>query len=164
MKSQKIAVGTRLMVPFYGVCEVVAADSELILGQDLFFYQLKPAESNTLLKIPANQFARLGIRSLASPGRLATILGSQPDGIKVDGAYAHQRMTDWKNLLRSGETGCRLKLLVKMDSLEKEGIQFSLAEQDLRKRALLSFRHELELVLDLSASEADRLVNEAVAC
>lgn len=151
------------MVPLRGLCEIVAVQEEEMLGQTHLFYEMRPLAEEGIVKIPASQLEAQGIRATLSPERMEQLLqqdlecGEPPEG------KPHQRLKKWVQMLRSDGIGARLRVLVLLNRLEKKGERLSKKEQELQDQIRLAFRHEVETVMDLSAPQAGRKVNLAIA-
>ena len=156
------SVGAQVMVPFQGLCEIVGAQKEEILGKETLFYQIQPVGSPTLLKIPAHQMLKQGIRLKASADQIEEILEATPEAFHYKRERPFTRMRMWTQLLRSGQPGCRRELLRRLDLVEQAGEKLTREEIALRERVRSAFRHEVEAVLDISTLHAGKRVNESV--
>lgn len=162
-KTPRYKQGDLVMVPLRGLCEIVSAHEEEILGAVHLFYEMKPLADESILKIPSGQMAAQGIRPTMTQVAMEQLLDCEPDPCELPEGRPHQRLKRWVEILRSGDAGCRRRVLCMLNDLQDKGDKLSKSEQELQEKIRLAFRHEIETVLGLSAPQAGRRVNLALS-
>ncbi|MBS2039270.1 hypothetical protein JST97_30075 [bacterium] len=152
-------LGSQIYEPFLGLCTVVDSTEETMLGVSQMFYELKPMEGTSKVKVPASQMASRGIRSLMSAAQiqreLSTTRGSWEDPGRE--TYA-QRLRRWTQLLRSGQVGGAYEFLWDWKKLSELGTRFSPKEVEMHSNVQRVMIQEIAEVLQISTEKASSMI------
>ena len=95
--------GATVYEPFLGLCTIVSSTQETMLGVEQMFYQLRPPQGTSVVKVPASQMTSRGIRPLMSEAELEGVLVFElPNPEEKEETYG-QRLRRWTERLRSGD-------------------------------------------------------------
>lgn len=156
-------VGVQLVEPFLGLCTVVGLTQERILGQEQWYYQLRPAQGRSTLKIPAHQMSSRGIRPVMQRHEIDSALSHLPDGLSCDAEESHgQRMLRWVSNLRSGDQRATPETLRELKVRQALGHTLSGKESELMTTLCQTLRQEIALAFNTTASRAGARLNQAI--
>lgn len=156
--------GMTVSAPITGMCEVVGVKEQEILGERHRMLVLKPFDEELgLLTIPENRWGEMGLRELVGAEKAEEVLGASVE-LDPPKSKPHLRIKAWTNLLRTGQFGVRKRVLLEFESLKgSKGVRISRDETKLMDRIRDNFRRELELALDINASQAGRKLSAALS-
>lgn len=154
--------GSTVYEPFLGLCTIVASTQETMLGVQQWFYQLRPPEGSSVVKVPASQMAARGIRPLMSLAELETVL--QPEEKPSEDAEENygQRLRRWTDRLRSGEVAGATGILRELRGLTSRGVRLSPKEGELQDSLNKTVKQEIAAVMGISLGKAGLRLNQAV--
>lgn len=146
--------GMMASVPLSGICSVVAVEETEILGDKHRMVVLEPQDGEGQVKVPAKQLEARGIRPLAEPETLTSLLEGELDVEPPAKVPPHRRIKKWTRILRQEGVGARPQVLLEMAALAESGAKISKKERAFEEKVRLNFRREMEEVLELSPIQA----------
>lgn len=155
-------VGIQVMEPFRGLCTVVGYRSEVVLGNPVWLYELKPAGNASTLKIPAQQMHTQGVRRLVSGDTMATILETAKSCRPETAEDQGQRMRRWVSQLRAGSPTAFVAILRELLQLQVQGQRLSSQEAELEVSLSRNLRQEISQAFNVSPAQASRQMRVAV--
>ena len=155
--------GATVYEPFLGLCTIVSSTQETMLGVEQMFYQLRPPQGTSVVKVPASQMTSRGIRPLMSEAELEGVLVFElPNPEEKEETYG-QRLRRWTERLRSGDHFGATKVLREIRVLVSRGVRLSPKENELQETLNRTVRQEIAAVLGISPGKASVRLSQAVA-
>jgi len=156
------AIGEQVIDPLHGMCEILAAEEQDILGMRSLYYVLKPHGEQGVLKIPAAVITAHGVRRPLSRRQLQQLLHVPMDPSTLPHDKPHQRFKAWIDMLRTGHAEAGRRVLWEAQRVQADR-KLSPQEVELRERVSLAFRQEVQSVMGLDDEQTGRFVQKAVA-
>lgn len=153
----ELPVGSEVMVPFWGLCEVLDLVDGNVGGQPARLYILQPEAVSHTIQIPQHNAEELGVRPLLGPEQVAAALAGPHSAPFIPEEHPKVRYGRLMSLLRAGQPAARRQVLAVLNRVP----ELEPYEQELRDRVSRNFRRELERSLGLSDAEAAELVRAA---
>lgn len=156
------AVGERVIDPLHGMCEILAAEEQEILGTRSLYYVLKPEGEAGVLKIPVSATVAHGVRRPLSRRQLQQLLHVPMDPSTLPHDKPHQRFKAWIDLLRTGDAEAGRRVLWEAQRVQADR-KLSPQEVELRERVSMAFHQEVQAVMGLDEEQTGRFIEKAVA-
>lgn len=154
-------IGQQVMVPMRGMCTVEDVKEEVMLGQSHKFVHLRPHRGEGVIKMPVNQLADQGVRSIETKEQILAVLEDETPVEDLSQMASFERLDLWTDKIRSGDYGTRIQVLREIALAEKKS-QLDRQEQKFKKQLRLAARREIETALKTSAASAGRRLNLAL--
>lgn len=154
--------GSVVYEPFLGCCTVVGSTQETILGVEQWFYQLQPAQGNSVVKVPAKQMAARGIRPLMTSDQMEGVLQGESEATSQAQETYAQRLRRWTEQLRSGEHHRALGMLREFNALQTGGARLSPKESEMHETVQRTTLQEIATVMQISQGKASAKLSEAL--
>jgi RNA polymerase-interacting CarD/CdnL/TRCF family regulator len=148
---------SEVMVPFWGLCQVLDLVDGNVGGHPARLYILQPEGASHTIQIPQQNVEELGVRPLLSPEQVSAALDEPHSAPLIPEEHPKVRYGRLMSLLRAGQPAARRQVLAALNRVA----ELEPYELELRERVARNFRRELERSLGLSESEAAELVRVA---
>lgn len=153
--------GQLVMVPFWGLSQVVGYSRDKVLGQECDFCHIVPLRLDEPIKYTHQTMVELGIRPLMTAPQIRHLAVEPLQVGEVSNMPGTRRYQRWIRLLRSGRAGARRKILTEMAAVEAAGSILRFREKDLRMTVEKNYRAEVTAVLHCSAQKAAEFVRQS---
>lgn len=153
--------GQWVMVPFWGLSQVVGHSREKVLGQDCDFCHIVPRRLEEPIKYTHQTMVELGIRPLMTALQIRHLAVEPLQVGEVACMPGTRRYQRWIRLLRSGRAGARRKILTEMAAVEAAGSTLRFREKDLRSTVEKNYLAEVTAVLHCSVQKAAEFVKQS---
>ncbi|MGE0494106.1 MAG: hypothetical protein AB7S38_33155 [Vulcanimicrobiota bacterium] len=161
MKTIDLTPGGLASVPITGLCRVVEMQEQEMLGEMHRFFVLASEDNDYVVKIPASQIEKMGIRPLLDSEEMEGLLEDPPE-IESPKERTPLLIKKWTRELRSGKPGARRQVLLELNALRLARGKLGKREGAFLETVRTNFRHEIEEVLELSPSQAGYRLNRAI--
>ncbi len=159
--SMKLAVGQKVSYPGQGVCIVNSLQCKQIGDTSLEVYELRVLSDNSLILVPVNNAANVGIRPLISTSEcqmLINILSKDFEAISSDWKI---RAREFTAKIQSGDVFEAVDVLKKLSFLA-HAKKLSFREQTLLEKSKMLIISEITNAANDSAEELNRKVDELI--
>ena len=158
--ERSLRIGEMVMMPFWGLGEVMGVSQKAVLGSERAFFHLRPLRLHHPIRIPEEDLADMGVRPVLSGRQMSEIIFCRefpPRTARIGqtGGYDH-----WIKLLRSGLPGVRPWILRQMQRLNRP---LGPRESELRQIIRQNFREEIRVVFGCSRCQAAAYARQALA-
>lgn len=162
--EMEFKIGQKVSYPNHGICAIESIDSKTISGNPIDVYTLRLIAFNSLILVPKENAASIGIRPVISDGQCAKVLESLANDFEEIEPDWKVRIRDFISKVQTGdifEVADVLKKLTFLTQLK----QLSFREQRLFEKTKFLVVSELATACGKAEEEieakVDKCINEA---
>lgn len=146
----QLPVGSEVMVPFWGLCEVLQLIEGDLAGHPARLYVMQPETASHVIHVPQKDAEELGVRALLTPEQMSAVLEQPHTAELMPEEHPKVRYGRLMSILRTGRPSARREVLVQ---LNRAG-HLEPYESELRDRVSRNFAREVQKSLRVEQSEA----------